>query len=277
MPLAAPASAAAAAAAAAAASLLRCCTVSFFLLLVSAACSSSCSSCGVPDGSVERLAAASVARGSNSIKSSNSSNSTSSTTSEAAFGDSAPWKALQHSAPPAAETDGGVQTAEDINSVRDHYQEKKEERVIDRGSLIDGKYLLLELLHPPLWALEAADEYKERPSGLLQIYPGAAAIDAAAPVAAADADSTAAASSSCYEESGSYQSQTAVPPAADASRLLPGWGLHQRLLLPGSATAAAATPTGAALAAAVVSVRSDVVLSRQLRSGAEGFCVDPLM
>lgn len=234
------------------------CGLTFVLLFLGAACSS----CGLPYDHVEHLNAAAAPRG----------NSSSDRGSETTLQERVLWAGLQPKAPFEGRA-VDVQAADAFRGFRNRHQEKGEERVVDRGSLIEGKYLLLELLHPPLWALKAADASKGEPSGLLQIHPGSVECDTAAVT-----DSAAAGSGSCFEESSGDQWPTRqrTPQSAETTRWLPGWARQQRLLLQEVAAASAVT-TGAALAAAVVSVRSEVVISRQLHAGPEGFCVDPFM
>ncbi|CDJ37035.1 hypothetical protein, conserved [Eimeria tenella] len=153
-----------------------------------------------------------------------------------------------------------------------------EEKIVGRGSLVEGKYLLLEQLHPTSWAFSGVPEDSGSTGGQLQIHlkpsDAASAHESVAP----------ATRSSCYDNGGLDQSTTWKQTNGSWSRTseppyLSSEPRSRPLLLPPDKGAAKATTgaTGAALAAAVVSVRFDVVVSRQAAVKSQGFCIDPSM
>ncbi|CDJ68620.1 hypothetical protein, conserved [Eimeria necatrix] len=150
-----------------------------------------------------------------------------------------------------------------------------EESIVGMGSLVEGKYLLLEQLHPTLWAFSGVPEDSGSTDGQLQIHlkpSDAASAHESVPPATR---------SSCYDDGGIDQSTTWKQTNGSWSRTseppyLSSEPRSRPLLLPPGIGAAKVT-TGAALAAAVVSVRFDVVISRQAGAKSQGFCIDPSM
>lgn len=160
-------------------------------------------------------------------------------------------------------------------SLRLLYPPEGEQQLMGRGSLIDGRYLLVELLHPRPWELRRAASPEKGAFGGLD---GPTLQRQAQPQLPAPVAST----RSCCDEGVGVQTTAPSgtiglwPSSGARSSTRPRFSSHPLLLPPGLPTAGAA-PTGAALAAAVVSVRSKLVVARQRGAGAEGFCIDPFM
>lgn len=173
--------------------------------------------------------------------------------------------------PQASETD-----AEPGGSLALLYPPEGEKQLVGWGSLIDGRYLLVDLLHPRPWEPQSAAFPEKADFGGLddltmqhQVQP-----QLPAPVPR---------SRSCCNVGLGVQKKTAPsgttglwPSSTGGSSFRPPISAHPLLLSPGLQTATTA-PTGAALAAALVSVRSNFVVPSQRNTGAEGFCIDPFI
>ncbi|KAL8433645.1 hypothetical protein ACSSS7_003743 [Eimeria intestinalis] len=161
-----------------------------------------------------------------------------------------------------------------VSVVRLYYAPEDERQPIGKGTLIDGRYLLIDLLHPPRRnrpqaRVTRAADFIDSSDLALQLRSSSPSAHSAADRGSCedgDRDHWTTQSSS----TGLWQWLKDSPSSSSVSGAFP-------LLLPPAGETALTARAGAAFAAAVVSAHSELVLAKQRGQLLEGFCVDPFI
>ncbi|KAL8452301.1 hypothetical protein Emag_002420 [Eimeria magna] len=161
-----------------------------------------------------------------------------------------------------------------LSVVRLFYAPEDEQQPVGKGTLIDGRYLLIDLLHPP--RRKRPQAAFARDTTFIDSNDFALQLKGSPP-----SPRTAADSGGCEDgnrdrwttqssSTGLWQWLRDSPSSSGVSGVFP-------LLLSPAGEAAHTARAGAAFAAAVVSVHSELVLAKHKGQRMEGFCIDPFM
>ncbi|KAL8273296.1 hypothetical protein Esti_002797 [Eimeria stiedai] len=160
-----------------------------------------------------------------------------------------------------------------VTLVRLFYAPEDEQQPVGKGTLVDGRYLLIDLLHPPgrkrpQAAFPKGIDFTDSDDLALQLQSSPHSPHTAADRGGCedgDRDHWTTQSSS----TGLWQWLRDSP----STSAIPGFSL----LLTPAGRAALTAGAGAAFAAAVVSVHSELVLAKLRDQPLEGFCIDPFI